>query len=173
MKSAIYQIAGRPDMAECESASAETLKVLSRAKSDALSGLNIVLEGRKDAFLSSLIEQVQGVRIANAQELSRTFVGGAQFMTQDTRALHLTSLSSQRPSLSINLQNVANNLPRLFGKLAHILCGRGGKRASLHSLVQTSLSATVARRCGANSRILLKAVFICLLTNSTVCPSPG
>ncbi|BCH67451.1 hypothetical protein RvVAT039_pl02840 (plasmid) [Agrobacterium vitis] len=143
VKSAIYQIAGRPDMAECESASAETLKVFNRAKSDALSGLNIVLEGRKDAFLSSLIEQVQGVRIANAQELSRTFLGGGQFMTQDTRALN--GGARPAPHQLVIAETVALNQPAECGKqLAEIV-----RQVGSH-LVRTERKTRVSSLVGTN-----------------------
>lgn len=88
VKTALYQFAGNPDMSECEEASEKALKSFNHAKGEVLSGLNIVLQGRQDAFLSSLLKQVQGTEVASAQQLSRAFLSGGQFMTQDSRALN-------------------------------------------------------------------------------------
>ncbi|NKK74026.1 hypothetical protein GFL21_28845 [Rhizobium anhuiense] len=114
VRTAVYQLAGNPDMAECESAFAEALRDFNRAKGEVLSGLNIVLEGRKDAFLSSLLEQVRGVRIANAHELSRAFLGGGQFMTQDTRALN--GGARLAPHQLVIAETTALNQPAECGK---------------------------------------------------------
>lgn len=120
VKTAVYQRAGNPDTAECESASREALRGFNRAKGEVLSGLNIVLEGRKDAFLSSLLEQVQSVQVATAQDLSRAFLGGGQFMTQDTRALNGGARAA--PHQIIIAETTALNQPAECGKqLAEIV----------------------------------------------------
>nr|SUS16590.1 unnamed protein product [Ciceribacter selenitireducens ATCC BAA-1503] len=143
MKAAVYQIAGHPDMAECESASAETLREFNRAKGEVLSGLNIVLDGRKDAFLSSLLEQVRGVEISSAQQLSRAFLGGGQFMTQDTRALNGGARAA--PHQLVIAEATALNQPAECGKqLAEVV-----RQIGSH-LVRTERKARVSSLVGTN-----------------------
>lgn len=143
VKAAVYQIAGHPDMAECESASAETLREFNRAKGEVLSGLNIVLDGRKDAFLSSLLKQVQAVEISSAQQLSRAFLGGGQFMTQDTRALNGGARAA--PHQLVIAEATALNQPAECGKqLAEVV-----RQIGSH-LVRTERKTRVSSLVGTN-----------------------
>ncbi|MBP1843908.1 putative nucleotide-binding protein [Rhizobium petrolearium] len=144
VKTAVYRLAGNPEMADCESASGESLREFNRAKGEVLSGMNILLEGRKDAFLSSLLKQVHGVQIASAQQLSRAFLGGGQFMTQDTRALNGGARAA--PHQLIIAETTALNQPAECGKqLAEIVrqigshLVRAERKTRVSSLVGTNV----------------------------------
>ncbi|UHS59983.1 TIR domain-containing protein [Agrobacterium vaccinii] len=111
---AVYDLAGNPDMASCSDEAEKAAQSFARAKSDVLSGLNIVLQDRKDPFLSSLLQQVQGVEVATAPQLARALLPGGQFMTRDSRAL--SGGVRVAPHQQVIAETTALNQPSECGK---------------------------------------------------------